>query len=75
MDSPTEVARQSKAEVLRGNTFGILGMDELSVEERKNALINLIPVALEIEKEARDTIQRLNEEIEELRRNNGQQEQ
>jgi hypothetical protein len=67
----TELTLKSRAEVLRGNTFGIIADESLTIEEQKNRLIALIPVALEIEQEARATIQRLNEEIERLKNANG----
>jgi hypothetical protein len=61
-----------RAAVLADNTFGIMVDEDLTEEERKDRLIALIPVALEIEQEARATIQRLNEEIERLTNANGQ---
>lgn len=52
---------------LQGNTFGILD-SEGSMEEKAIRLLNLLPVAFEIVDEARDTIARLREENEQLRR-------
>lgn len=64
---PLEHIESSREDALRGNTFGIL--DSVApVEEKLGRLVQLIPVALEIVDEARETISRLRAENERLRR-------
>lgn len=55
-----------KVDVLAGNTFGITSSDA-PVEEKLLRLAALVPMALEVEKEARATILRLRAENEVLR--------
>lgn len=68
--SGAEMARRSRADILRDNFMGLLTFDQLTHDEQTTALLALLPLALEIEMEARDTIERLNAENEELRRGN-----
>jgi hypothetical protein len=68
MPKGKDLAKKSRAEILAGNTFGILTNEQLSEDEKIAALLELIPVALQIEIEARETIVRLNEEIERLKK-------
>lgn len=60
-----DVARIRRADVLAGNTFGIVHGDT-SGRDKLMRLVALIPVALEVEQEARLTIRRLRERVEEL---------
>lgn len=63
---PSELVRKHNADVLRGNTFAILG-DDAPESERAMRLLALVPMALQVVDEARDTIKRLNEENESLK--------
>jgi hypothetical protein len=67
MPKGKDLGRVSRAEILAGNTFGILTNEQLTQDEKIASLLSLIPVALQIEQEARETIVRLNEEIERLK--------
>lgn len=58
------------AEVLRGNTFGILE-SQGTIEDKIGRLAALVPMALEVVDEARDTIARLREENERLHKELG----
>lgn len=55
------------AAVLKGNTFAILS-SQGSIEDQIGRLLALIPMSLTIVEEARDTIARLRDENEALRR-------
>lgn len=46
---------------------GFTDVDTLSDQEKIIALLSLVPMALEVVEEARDTIERLNDENEEMR--------
>lgn len=59
----TEIVRLTKSQELQKNAFGIVDTLELSNQDKAMRLIGLIPMALEVVDEARDTIERLNEEI------------
>lgn len=54
-------------EILRDNVFGIVSSAE-DVQTKIARMLSLVPMALEVMDEARDTIQRLNEENERLRK-------
>jgi PII-like signaling protein len=60
-----ELVPRPKAEVLAANTFGIM-YGESSSEEKLGRLAALVPMALEVVDEARDTIKRLRERVEQL---------
>lgn len=56
-----------RADILRGNVFGIVASAD-DVQTKIARMLSLVPMALEVMDEARDTIQRLNEENERLRK-------
>ncbi len=58
-----------EVEALRGNTFGILESDG-TVDDKIKRLLSLLPVALQVVEEARDTISRLREELEQTQSQN-----
>jgi hypothetical protein len=53
-------------EVLKGNTFGILDSDG-TLEEKMIRLVNLLPMAFHVMDEARSTIARLRDELDDAR--------
>jgi PII-like signaling protein len=59
------------ADVLEGNAMGIAYGDG-TAEEKLGRLVALVPMALEVVDEARDTIARLREENERLRAENAE---
>ena len=63
---PREIESQDKEDVLRHNTFAILGEDA-PVEEKLLRMVALVPMALEVVDEARETIRRLREENDRLK--------
>jgi hypothetical protein len=54
----SEVAKRNKEDVLKDNTFGILE-SQGTQEEKLARLVALVPMALEVVEEARETIKRL----------------
>lgn len=68
---PTELERQAHweqdANALAARYAGIVSLEDLSPEERVLSLLSLIPAYSAIVEEARDTIERLNEELDALR--------
>ncbi|MCX7523440.1 hypothetical protein OSC27_14285 [Microbacterium sp. STN6] len=63
---PGGAAMPAKAHALEGNALGIVH-GEGTTEEKLGRLVGLVPMALEVVDEARDTIARLREENEGLR--------
>jgi PII-like signaling protein len=61
----------SSADALEGNAMGIAYGDG-TAEEKLGRLVALVPMALEVVDEARDTIARLREENERLRTENAE---
>lgn len=60
---------RAKSDVLANNTFAIVH-GETTVEDKLIRLVGLVPMALEVADEARDTIARLRTEVEDLRAEN-----
>ncbi|MEO6827701.1 MAG: hypothetical protein ABI255_03870 [Microbacteriaceae bacterium] len=60
------MSTRSKSDVLAENTFGIVSGDA-DVQDKLLRMVALVPMALEVVDEARDTIQRLRTEVETLR--------
>lgn len=68
MTGELERRTEVRAAELAERYAGFVSVDALSTEEKVLSLISLIPMALAVVEEARDTIERLNEEVETLRR-------
>ena len=58
-----------EVEALKDNTFGVLESDG-TVDDKIKRLLNLLPVAFQVVEEARETIARLREELEETQSQN-----
>lgn len=63
------VVPRTQADVLAGNVMGITGSAS-SPEEKLMRFAALVPMALEVVDEARDTIRRLREQVEALQAEN-----
>lgn len=68
---PTEIERQQhwdrSANALAARYAGFVSVEDLTIEEKLISLISLVPAYAQVVEEARDTIERLNEENEQLR--------
>ncbi len=58
-------SQEQQFQILRDNTFGIIDSDG-TIEEKRTRLLNLLPMAFEVVDEARETIRRLRDRVEEL---------
>lgn len=67
MTTELERVRIDKAAVLAERYAGFTLAEDLTDAERVMSLLSLLPMALQVVEEARDTIARLNEENEALR--------
>lgn len=58
-------SQEQQFQILKDNTFGIIDSDG-TIEEKRTRLLNLLPMAFEVVDEARETIRRLRDRVEEL---------